>query len=74
MTASVGSSPFANFHDMFGCGTPLALQLMLVDNPSKTVCFFGNTETTGETDQNENVWEITLHEQNVYNGFYLTIY
>ena len=50
ITASVGSLPFANFHDIFGCGTPLPLQLMLVGFPSTTVCFLGNTETTGATD------------------------
>ena len=44
-----GSSPLSNVHDIAGLGTPLALQFMKANVPSRTVWFLGSISTTGKT-------------------------
>ena len=49
IAASCGSSPLSNVHDNVGGGTPLAVQLIVVGLPSRTVWFLGQTLTTGKS-------------------------
>ena len=55
--ASEGRTPFSKLQLTVGFGTPVALQLILVVLPSRTVWFLGKTSTWGAAKGDKNIYQ-----------------